>query len=40
MAPAQLAAAVRDFVTQLERHLRNEEGLLASGPGRTACHPP
>ena len=33
MAPAQLAAAVRDFVTQLERHLRNEEGLLASGRG-------
>ena len=30
MSPAQLAAAVRDFVTQLERHLRNEEGLLAS----------
>jgi hypothetical protein len=33
MAPAQLAAVVRDFVTQLERHLRNEEGLLASGRG-------
>ena len=31
MAPAQLAAVVRDFVTQLERHLRNEETLLASG---------
>jgi hypothetical protein len=31
MAPAQLATAVRDFVTQLERHLRNEEDLLASG---------
>lgn len=31
MAPAQLAAAVRGFVTQLERHLRNEEDLLASG---------
>lgn len=33
MAPAQLAAVVRDFVTQLERHLRNEDGLLASGRG-------
>jgi len=31
MSPAQLAAAVRDFVAQLERHLRNEEDLLASG---------
>jgi hypothetical protein len=31
MSPAQLAAAVRDFVTQLERHLHSEEGLLASG---------
>jgi uncharacterized protein (DUF2249 family) len=30
MTPAQLAAAVRDFVTQLERHLRNEDDLLAS----------
>ena len=30
MAPAQLAAAVRDFVTQLERHLRKEDDLLAS----------
>jgi uncharacterized protein (DUF2249 family) len=30
MFPAQLAAAVRDFVTQLERHLRNEEDRLAS----------
>lgn len=31
MAPARLAAAVRDFVAQLERHLRNEDDLLASG---------
>ena len=31
MSPAQLAAAVRDFVVQLERHLRDEEALLASG---------
>ena len=31
MAPARLAVVVRDFLTQLERHLRNEEGLLASG---------
>jgi hypothetical protein len=31
MSPAQLAAAVRDFVVQLERHLRNEDDLLASG---------
>ncbi len=31
MSPAQIAAAVRDFVVQLERHLRNEEDLLASG---------
>lgn len=30
MSFAQLAAAVRAFVTQLERHLRNEEDLLAS----------
>jgi uncharacterized protein (DUF2249 family) len=30
MSLVQLAAAVRDFVTQLERHLRNEEDLLAS----------
>ncbi len=30
MSPAQLAAAVRDFVVQLERHLRNEDDLLAS----------
>ena len=28
--PAQLAATVRGFVTQLEPHLRNEEHLLAS----------
>jgi uncharacterized protein (DUF2249 family) len=33
MAPAQLAVVVRDFVTQLERHLRNEDNLLASGRG-------
>ena len=33
MSPAQLATAVRDFVVQLERHLRNEDNLLA--PGRT-----
>ena len=31
MSPAQLAAAVRDFVAQFERHLRNEDDLLASG---------
>ena len=31
MAPAQLATTVRDFVTQLGRHLRSEEDLLASG---------
>ena len=31
MSPAQLAAAVRGFVAQLERHLRNEDDLLASG---------
>jgi uncharacterized protein (DUF2249 family) len=31
MAPAQLAAVVRDFVTQLGRHLHHEEALLASG---------
>lgn len=31
MSPAQLAAAVRDFITQLERHLRSEEDLLATG---------
>ena len=46
MSPAQLAAAVRDFVVQLERHLRNEDDLLAavdavhaalsSGSGRAA----
>jgi hypothetical protein len=33
IAPAQLATVVRDFVTQLERHQRNEENLLASGLG-------
>ena len=38
MAPAQLAAVVRDFVAQLERHLRNEDALLASGRG--ACQLP
>lgn len=31
MTPAQLATTVRDFVTQLGRHLRSEEDLLASG---------
>jgi uncharacterized protein (DUF2249 family) len=31
MSPAQVAAAVRDFVTQLERHLRHEDDLLAPG---------
>ncbi|HEU5389815.1 MAG TPA: hemerythrin domain-containing protein [Streptosporangiaceae bacterium] len=31
MSPAQAATAVRDFVVQLERHLRNEDDLLASG---------
>jgi uncharacterized protein (DUF2249 family) len=34
MSPAQIAAAVRDFVVQLERHLRNEDDQLAS------CRPP
>ncbi|HEU5384936.1 MAG TPA: hemerythrin domain-containing protein [Streptosporangiaceae bacterium] len=29
MSPAQLAAVVRDFTVQLERHLRNEDDLLA-----------
>jgi uncharacterized protein (DUF2249 family) len=29
MSPAQVATAVRDFTVQLERHLRNEDGLLA-----------
>lgn len=38
MSPAQLAAAVRDFVVQLERHLRNEDDLLASG--RAPRRPP
>jgi hypothetical protein len=33
MAPAQLVAVVRDFVTQLGHHLRIEETLLASGGG-------
>ena len=33
MAPAQLATVVRDFVTQLGRHLRYEETVLASGRG-------
>jgi uncharacterized protein (DUF2249 family) len=31
MSPAQLATAVRDFAVQLERHLRNEDDLLAPG---------
>ena len=31
MSTAQVAATVRDFVVQLERHLRNEDDLLASG---------
>lgn len=31
LSPAQVAAAVRDFVAQFERHLRKEEDLLASG---------
>jgi uncharacterized protein (DUF2249 family) len=31
MDPARLAAVVRDFVTQLGRHLRSEEDLLTSG---------
>lgn len=31
MSPAQVAAAARDFASQLERHLRAEESLLASG---------
>lgn len=30
MSPAQVDTAARDFVTQLERHLRSEEDLLAS----------
>lgn len=30
MSPAQVAAAARDFVAQLERHLRAEENLLTS----------
>ena len=33
MAPAQIATVVRDFVTQLGRHLRHEDDLLASGRG-------
>ena len=33
MTPAQLAVVVRDFVTELKRHLRSEEDLLASGGG-------
>ena len=32
MTPGQVAIAARDFVAQLERHLRAEENLLASGP--------
>lgn len=31
MSPGQLAAAVRDFAVQLERHLSAEEELLAAG---------
>ena len=31
MSLSQLAAATRDFVAQLQRHLNAEEGLLASG---------
>jgi hypothetical protein len=31
MSPAQLATIVRDFAVQLERHLRNEDDLLALG---------
>ena len=31
MSPAQVAAAARDFAAQLERHLRAEDDLLASG---------
>jgi hypothetical protein len=31
MSPAQVAITARDFVAQLERHLRAEENLLASG---------
>ena len=30
MSPAQVAAAARDFIAQLERHLRAEEKLLAT----------
>ncbi len=33
MSAAQVAVAVRDFVAQFERHLRQEEDLLASGRG-------
>ena len=31
MSPARVAVTVRDFVDQLERHLRKEEDLLAAG---------
>jgi uncharacterized protein (DUF2249 family) len=31
MSPGQLAVAVRDFAAQLERHMRTEENVLASG---------
>lgn len=34
MSRAQLAAAVRGFVAQLDRHLRTEDDLLASGRTR------
>jgi len=33
MSPGQVAITVRDFVAQLERHLRTEENLLVSGRG-------
>ena len=36
MSAGQAAIAARDFVTQLQRHLRAEENLLA--PGRAAQH--
>ncbi|HET9080512.1 MAG TPA: hemerythrin domain-containing protein [Trebonia sp.] len=31
LSPAQLTAAIRDFLVQFERHLRREEELLAPG---------
>jgi hypothetical protein len=39
MPAAQVAAVVRDFATQLERHLSAEENLLASEPPG-ACRAP